>query len=196
MDKGSLNLKLPRWVRRFVKEHSQMCYDMQERMEWVVDLARETLFRRSGGPFAAAIFDMETEHIVTAGVNMVTSLSCSIMHAEVVAIMAAQQHLKDFDLASIGSGRYQLVTSTEPCTMCLGAIVWSGVRSVVCGARDEDARAVGFDEGPKPADWASELNNRGIEVVRDVRRTEAAEILGEYKNLGRKIYNSRRSDGQ
>lgn len=196
MDKGSLNLKLPRWIRRFVTDHSQMCYDLQERMDWVIDLARETLFRRSGGPFAAVVFDMETEHIVTAGVNMVTSLSCSVLHAEIVAIMAAQQQLKDFDLASVGSGRYQLVTSTEPCTMCLGAIIWSGVGSVVCGARDEDARAVGFDEGPKPADWIGELNRRGIEVVRDVRRNEAAEVLAEYKNLGRKIYNSRRSDGQ
>lgn len=196
MDKGSLTLKLPRWVRRFARDHSQMCYDLQERMDWVVDLSRDTLFHRSGGPFAAAVFDMETEHLVTAGVNMVTSLSCSVMHAEIVAIMAAQQQLKDFDLACVGSGRYQLVTSTEPCTMCLGAIIWSGVRSVVCGARDEDARSIGFDEGPKPTDWVSELNGRGIEVVRDVRRTEAAEVLAEYMHLGRKIYNSRRSDGQ
>jgi tRNA(Arg) A34 adenosine deaminase TadA len=196
MDKGSLNLKLPRWVGRFVTDHSQICYDLQERMEWVIDLARQTLFHGSGGPFAAAVFDLETEHIVTAGVNLVTSLSCSVLHAEIVAIMAAQQQLTDFDLASVGSGRYQLVTSTEPCTMCLGAVVWSGVRSVVCGARDEDARAVGFDEGPKPADWVGELTRRGIEVVCDVHRSEAAEVLAGYKNLGRTIYNSRRSDGQ
>ncbi len=193
MDKGSLTLKLPRWIRRFVKEHSRMCYDPQERMEWVVELARETLFRRSGGPFAAAIFDMETEHLVAAGVNMVTSLSCSVLHAEIVAIMAAQQRYKDFDLSCAGSGRFQLVTSAEPCTMCLGAIVWSGVQSVICGARDEDARAIGFDEGPKPADWIGELRRRGIEVIRDVRRDEAAQILAEYKTLGRKIYNSRRT---
>ncbi|NLH15445.1 MAG: nucleoside deaminase [Phycisphaerae bacterium] len=193
MDKGSLTLKLPRWIRRFVKEHSRMCYDPQERMEWVVELARETLFRRSGGPFAAAIFDMETEHMVAAGVNMVTSLSCSVLHAEIVAIMAAQQRYKDFDLSCVGSGRFQLVTSAEPCTMCLGAIVWSGVQSVICGARDEDARAIGFDEGPKPTDWVGELRSRGIEVIRDVRRGEAAQILTEYKTLGRKIYNSRRT---
>jgi tRNA(Arg) A34 adenosine deaminase TadA len=196
MDKGSFSLKLPRWIRRFVKDHGQMCYDLQERMEWVVDLARETLFRRSGGPFAAAVFDMETEHLVSAGVNMVTSLSCSVLHAEIAAIMAAQQQLKDFDLCCVGSGRYQLVTSAEPCTMCLGATVWSGVRSVVCGARDEDVRAIGFDEGPKPADWAGELNRRGIEVIRDVHRDQACQVMAEYRSLGRKIYNSRRTDGQ
>jgi tRNA(Arg) A34 adenosine deaminase TadA len=196
MDTGSLNLKLPRWVERFVKDHSQICYDLQERMGWVIDLARQTLFHGSGGPFAAAVFDMETEHLVTAGVNMVTSLSCSVLHAEIVAIMAAQQQLADFDLASVGSGRYQLVTSTEPCTMCLGAIVWSGIGSVVCGARDEDARAVGFDEGPKPNDWAGELTARGIEVIRDVHREMAAQVLTEYKNLGRTIYNSHRTNGQ
>ena len=45
-----------------------------------------------------------------------------------------------YDLGGLGDGRaFELVTTTEPCAMCLGAIPWSGLSSVVCGARDQDA---------------------------------------------------------
>jgi tRNA(Arg) A34 adenosine deaminase TadA len=86
---------------------------------------------------------------------------------------------------------HELVSSTEPCAMCLGAIPWSGVRGLVCGARDEDARAAGFDEGTKPANWAKALDERGIEVVRDVLRDEAREVLRSYVSGGGTIYNAR-----
>ena len=36
-----------------------------------------------------------------------------------------------------------------------------------------DARAVGFDEGPKPVAWVEELRRRGIEVTLDVLRDQA-----------------------
>ncbi|WP_217995186.1 hypothetical protein [Methylogaea oryzae] len=76
--------------------------------------------------------------------------------------------------------------------MCLGATLWSGVKSLLCGARDEDARAIGFDEGPKPADWADQLRRRGIAVTRDVMRDEACKVLQRYKNQGGTIYNPSR----
>jgi tRNA(Arg) A34 adenosine deaminase TadA len=85
----------------------------------------------------------------------------------------------------------ELVSSTEPCVMCLGAVVWSGVRRLVCGARDRDARKVGFDEGPKPDDWIGALEARGITVVRDVGREEAAGVLHHYVARGGVIYNAR-----
>jgi tRNA(Arg) A34 adenosine deaminase TadA len=76
--------------------------------------------------------------------------------------------------------------------MCLGAIYWSGVRSVVCGARDEDARSIGFDEGSKPADWVGTLESRGISVTKDVLRDEARSVLLSYKEAGGAIYNARK----
>jgi tRNA(Arg) A34 adenosine deaminase TadA len=74
--------------------------------------------------------------------------------------------------------------------MCLGAIPWSGIRSVVCGARDEDARSIGFDEGHKPPDWINSLDSRGISVVRDVLREQAKAVLLEYRERGGLIYNA------
>jgi tRNA(Arg) A34 adenosine deaminase TadA len=74
--------------------------------------------------------------------------------------------------------------------MCFGASPWSGVRRLVCGARDEDARAIGFDEGPKLADWITALNDRGIAVLRDVLRDEAVGVLKDYIEAGGIIYNA------
>ena len=80
--------------------------------------------------------------------------------------------------------------------MCLGATPWSGVRHLVCAARDEEARAAGFDEGAKPALWVSALEMRGITVERDVLREEAAGVLREYAERGGEIYNSRQGGGR
>ena len=76
--------------------------------------------------------------------------------------------------------------------MCLGAIPWSGVRGLVCGARDADARGIGFDEGAKPTDWVEALESRGIRVRQDVCRDEAVAVLREYAENGGPIYNARR----
>ena len=73
--------------------------------------------------------------------------------------------------------------------MCLGACLWSGVRRVVCAARDEDARAaVGFDEGPKPQNWQAELNARGVDVQIDCLRDEAVAVLQQYKAQGGPLF--------
>ena len=44
------------------------------------------------------------------------------------------------------------------------------------------------------ADWATELERRGISVQRDVLRAESAEVLREYAESGGVIYNGRRGE--
>ncbi len=116
-----------------------------------------------------------------------------IPHAEIVAIMVAQKIMGTFDLGAAGLPPLELVSSTEPCAMCLGAVVWSGVRRLVCGARDGDARAIGFDEGPKPDDWIAALKARGIAVRRDVGRQAAMGVLKHYVACGGLVYNARQA---
>jgi tRNA(Arg) A34 adenosine deaminase TadA len=155
------------------------------RMDLVLALVERNI-AEGGGPFAAAVFDADG-HLVAPGVNRVVPDSAPIAHAEIVAIAAAGQRLGSWDLRS--RGRFELVTSTEPCAMCLGAVPWSGVSALVIGAREGDARAVGFDEGHKPPHWEVALGQRGIEVVRDVERDRAAELLHRYASTGGAIYN-------
>jgi tRNA(Arg) A34 adenosine deaminase TadA len=165
---------------------------VEDRMRLAVELSRLNFRHGTGGPFGAAIFERETGELLAPGVNLVVAANCSVFHAEMVAIMVAQQLVGGFDLGGEDRQPYELVASTEPCAMCLGATPWSGVRHLVCGARDEDASAIGFDEGEKPIQWVPALERRGITVVRDVLREEAASVLREYVENGGEIYNARR----
>jgi tRNA(Arg) A34 adenosine deaminase TadA len=187
-------LRLPGWVEELLADEDRAYPAVENRMGLAVELARQNVRRGSGGPFGAAIFERETGRLLAPGVNLVVGSGCSVFHAEMVAIMVAQKVLGNFDLGDASGPAYELVTSTEPCAMCLGATPWSGVRGLVCGARDEDARAVGFDEGAKMSAWVPTLEERGISVTRDVLREEAAGVLREYAALGGEIYNSRQGE--
>ncbi len=165
---------------------------IEGRMDFVIGLARANIKNRTGGPFGAAIFD-ESGDLVSAGVNLVETANSSILHAEIIAIALAQKAVGRYDLSDGCRLQYELVSSTEPCAMCFGAVPWSGVSRLVCGARDADARAIGFDEGPKMENWEEALARRGITVVRDVLRKEAAAVLQEYLASGGVIYNAGRA---
>ena len=187
-----VTLRLPGWVGALVAEENRTYPTVKERMRFAVGLSRLNVRNGTGGPFGAAVFERETGRLLAPGVNLVVGSGCSVFHAEMVAIMVAQKAVGTFDLGGESLPDYELVATTEPCAMCLGATPWSGVRSLVCGARDEDARAVGFDEGAKMSEWAGSLEDRGISVERNVLREEAVGVLQEYAERGGEIYNSRR----
>ena len=187
-------ISLPSWIEQFIETVPGVFRSVDEQMRFVIALARLNVQHGTGGPFAAAVFD-EKGHLVAPGINMVTASNCSVLHAEIVAFMLAQKSLARYDLSDGNRQRYDLVATTEPCAMCFGAVPWSGVQHLVCGARDEDARAIGFDEGPKLIDWVAALNSRSIAVQRDVLREEAAIVLREYVAAGGVVYNSGRPGG-
>jgi tRNA(Arg) A34 adenosine deaminase TadA len=184
-------LQLPDWLEKALPDPDQVYSTAEERMTAVIRLAQLNVQYGTGGPFGAGIFDQDAGTLLAPGVNLVVPASCSVAHAEIVAIAIGQRMAGCFDLGGQGMPRYELVTSTEPCAMCLGAVTWSGVRRLVCGARDEDARRVGFDEGPKPAGWRQALEARGVRVLVDVCREQAVAILDRYGQDGGLIYNAR-----
>jgi tRNA(Arg) A34 adenosine deaminase TadA len=183
--------ELPAWAKFTVHQQKMPLVSRVARMRFVIRLAMENLERGTGGPFGAAVFEAKTGILASIGVNVVTTANCSHSHAEMVALAHAQKELKNFDLGAPGFPEHELVTSCEPCAMCYGAIPWSGVRTLVCGARCEDAEAIGFDEGPKPKRWAHALETRGISVARDICRKEAVAVLQEYVKRGGMIYSPR-----
>ncbi|HKH10645.1 MAG TPA: nucleoside deaminase [Rubrobacter sp.] len=189
-----VTLRLPRWVGELSSDGGRRYRTVEDRMRFAVELSRLNVRHGTGGPFGAAIFERASGRLLAPGVNLVVGSGCSVFHAEMVAIMVAQKVLGTFDLGGDNLPSYELVATTEPCAMCLGATPWSGARHLVCGARDEDARAVGFDEGVKPALWVGALEERGITVERDVLREEAVAVLREYTELGGEIYNSRQGE--
>jgi tRNA(Arg) A34 adenosine deaminase TadA len=184
-----ISLSIPGWVEEMVGDRAYAT--VEDRMRLAVELSRENARRGTGGPFGAAVFESASGRLIAPGVNLVVGSGNSVAHAETVAIMVAQRVMGDFDLGAPDRPACELVASTEPCLMCLGVTIWSGVRTLVCGARDADAAAIGFDEGPKPASWSERLEERGISVRRDVLRDEAVGMLRDYASGGGEIYNAR-----
>jgi tRNA(Arg) A34 adenosine deaminase TadA len=189
---ASFGFAAPNWLEELLEQEQEtLRRSPDERMALAVRLARENVAHDLGGPFGAAVFDAQGQ-LLGAGVNLVMAERCSLLHAEVVALMLAQRRAGRYDLSAGGQEHCSLFSSVEPCMMCQGAVLWSGVSELVCGARDEDARQAGFDEGVKPERWWRQFEQRGIAVVRDVLRERAAEVLREYVERGGVIYNAGR----
>ncbi len=183
-----VHIMLPGWIDPFLAGYPEAMPDMEDRMRMVVALSRENVRNGLGGPFGAAVFD-EAGRIVAPGVNLVERENNAVLHAEIVALMLAQKKTGNYDLSGGATRRMALFTSTEPCAMCVGAICWSGISRLVCGAKSEDAEAVGFDEGPRHPDWVAELRDRGIDVVLEICRDEAVAVHRLYAASGGIIYN-------
>lgn len=184
-------LELPQWITDFLQQQPTTFPTPDMRMELVTTLSTLNIEQGTGGPFGAGIFRTDTHELVAPGVNLVLSSQSSLAHAEVVAIMMAQHTLGVRDLGANGLPPHELVTSCEPCAMCLGATCWSGVRHLICGARGSDAEALGFDEGPKLKNWITALEQRGISVTVDIGRPQAIHVLQRYVDQGGEVYNSR-----
>lgn len=88
-------------------------------------------------PVGAAIFNTLGELIAT-GHNERELHNDPTAHAEIVAIRNAAEKLGNWHLSG-----YTIVVTLEPCAMCAGAIAQSRLQTVVFGAWDEKAGAVG-----------------------------------------------------
>ncbi len=178
---ASLVIELPAWVDEVVSS-SGPTPDDEARMALTVRLSEENV-ARGGGPFGATVFF--EERLLAAGVNLVLTSGLSIAHAEIIALMRAQAAL---GRAALARPSLTLFASTEPCCQCFGALIWAGVRRLVCAATTADAEAVGFDEGPKPEAWVTVLERRGIPVQRELLRSQAQRVLRSYVERGGVIY--------
>ncbi len=185
----TLTMSLPPWVRD-VDGPAPLAH-LTDRMEFVLALAMRNVERGTGGPFAAAVFEKDSGRLVSVGVNRVVAENTSLAHAEVLAIGLAQSSLRTYDLGAPSRPPLQLVSSSQMCAMCLGAVVWSGVGEVVYSTTSGDViAAVGFDEGPTPPDYSHQLALRGISVVAGVMRDEGLEVLRRYVASGGLVYNA------
>lgn len=180
--KLSVSLSLPQWIKEYSSKLKQSHVTDEDKMRLVLDLAIRNVEESTGGPFAAAIFDAQTNLIVSVGVNRVVPLNNSTAHAEMMAFMLAQKKLEHFRLDT-GVHDFVLVTSAQPCAMCYGACPWAGIKRILIGARRQDVESLTeFDEGPMPKNWIHELAERGISVKQDILREDSREVFRLYTN--------------
>ena len=182
-----IHIEYPEWVDEVI-DWDKVYPDDDTRMRLAITVARENVERGTGGPFGAAVFE-SSGRLVSVGMNSVVRHNNCTLHGEMVAFMMAQQKVGSFTLKSQHLPVHELYTSCEPCAMCLGATLWSGVQRVVYAAAREDASMLNFDEGPVfPASYKY-LEDRGIEIVRNVLRDEGRAVLELYRNKSGRIYN-------
>lgn len=197
MSEMSFTLDLPKWAVAELNKLPAYMPTHEERMAVVIEFSRLNFQHNTGGPFAAGVFERDSGKLVVIGVNRVVPFNCSSAHAEVMAISLAQKRLEVYDLGGPGLEAHEIVVNWRPCAMCFGAVLWSGVRSlVIAGEGPELEQITGFDEGPVTPLWRDELENRGIGLVEDVLRDEALKAYREFAASQQFVYNARLGEGE
>jgi guanine deaminase len=148
-------------------------------MARAIQLSIENVHSGRGGPFGAVV--VRDSSIIAEGTNQVTSTNDPTAHAEVLAIRAACQKLRLFDLEGC-----EIYTSCEPCPMCLGAIYWARLSRVYYANADADASAIGFDDSLIYSELAQPQSQRKIPMIQ-IMRDEALAAFQAWKNKPNKI---------
>ena len=118
-------------------------------------------------PVGAVIFNSE-DQLVGVGHNLRERDCDPTAHAEVIAIREAALKAGTWRLDN-----HTLVVTLEPCAMCAGAIAQSRIKTLVFGAWDEKAGAVG-------SVWDILRDPRAIhqvEVISGIMEAECADLL-------------------
>ncbi len=129
-------------------------------------------------PFGAAIF--KGNDLVSVAHNTVWRDTDPTAHAEVNAIRAAAKKLGTIDFTG-----YSMVTTCEPCPMCLTAIHWAHLDRVVYGATIEDAAKTGFSELRIAAKEMVRQGGSPLKVEGELCRDECAELFSIFLKSGK-----------
>ena len=99
---------------------------------------------RGNHPFGALLASAAGEILLEAE-NTVVTASDVTGHAETNLVRLATRH---FDRATLASTR--LISSTEPCAMCAGAIYWSDIGGVVYALAETELLALTGSDPENP----------------------------------------------
>lgn len=88
-------------------------------------------------PVGAVVVDAQGQ-VLGTGYNRTITDSDPTAHAEIVALRAAAQQLRNYRLPGIS-----LYVTLEPCVMCIGAMLHARLARVVYGASDPKTGACG-----------------------------------------------------
>lgn len=127
-------------------------------------------------PIGAVI--VQDGKIIARGHNMTESLKDPTAHAEMIAIRQASQVLGGWRLPGC-----EMYVTTEPCSMCAGAIVWSRIERLYIGTMDPKSGACGsvFNIPQE------EKLNHFVEIETGIMQRECSDIMKDFfKKLRKK----------
>ena len=108
-------------------------------MQEAVKEAFKGIKKGEGGPFGAVI--VLDGKVIAKAHNTVVKDNDPTAHAEVNAIRKASKKLKTYCLKGC-----ELITTCEPCPLCLAAIKWAGIKKATYGCSRKDAGKLGFSD--------------------------------------------------
>ncbi|MFC2949331.1 nucleoside deaminase [Virgibacillus sediminis] len=111
---------------------------MDRFMKRAVELAAENV-RDGGQPFGAVL--VKGDEMFTEGVNELHHTYDISGHAEMLAIRRAQEKLGTHDLSG-----FTMYASGEPCPMCLTAMYFAGIETIIYCGSVEDAAEAGLEK--------------------------------------------------
>ena len=106
-------------------------------LELAANYAHTTMDIGQGGPFGAAV--VKDGKLITVASNSVLKDNDPTAHAEINAIRNAGKILGTYNLSGC-----EIYTTSEPCPMCMSAIIWANIKKVHISAMVEDAEQIGF----------------------------------------------------
>lgn len=146
-----------------------MSNDHERFMRAALEEAEKAKAEGNSGVGSVIVSDGE---IIASGRNLVVTDFDVTAHAETVALRQAGQALKE--VAFPGCTLY---TTYEPCPMCTGAILLSGVSRLVMGGRLDQSRSRWTDYTVEALIERLGMSRR-IEIVTGVLQAECEALMG------------------
>ncbi len=160
---------------------------LRNAIDEIINTVKETSSHGVGGPFGAFVYktiskDENDEYIevIAYGTNEVASDNDPTAHAEIVAIRKACQILNTYDLSD-----YSIYATGFPCPMCMGAIIWSGIKNVMYCQSLDDTHNIGFkDKEMYEGVFSSYITDNQYISVSRIPNEEMNKIYNSYKEEG------------
>jgi tRNA(Arg) A34 adenosine deaminase TadA len=124
-------------------------------MNRAIELSIKNVETNNGGPFGAVI--VKDNIIIGEGVNCVVKNNDPSAHAEVMAVRAAADKLKTFDLSDC-----VIYSSCQPCSMCYSVIRWARIDKIFYSNTRYDAAEIGFSD----VEIYHEIQNNQMKIER------------------------------
>ncbi len=146
---------------------------MQEYFDKAIELAEDGVKNLEGGPFGAVV--VKDNKIIGYGNNKVLLEKDPTAHAEIIAIRDACKRINTHDLTGC-----VIYSTSEPCPMCLSAIIWANIKKVYFVTDRKEVAQIGFRD-----DYIYnylEKKEKDIIEIKQIENKKCQELLKSYNN--------------
>lgn len=184
-----IHITLPLWLYEYYDHHQHDIFVTDDdMMKLSIEISyNNAIIYKIGAPFGCAIYQRHKGtgmiQLYSIGVNYDEALCNCTLHAEHMTIQFAQHKYQNHTLRTNDDiYEYIMVSSCEPCYMCLGSIMYSGVSILMTGATKDDVEGLGLYEGPiVTSSYDYLIQKQSITMIKkEILRPEAARVLQEY----------------